>query len=112
MPMFNRLPGAQIVPTGAEADEQSSVGDSAGSSDFLGVDFLKVELKPDDGLVMQVFEEAFVSPTATPCFVFLSDCLELRKWRYQGADISEVVKRIKRIEANDRLDDGPDAEET
>ena len=38
------------------------------------------------------------------------DCLELRKWRYAGADPSEVVRRLRRVAALDRLDEGPDAE--
>jgi hypothetical protein len=45
-----------------------------------------------------------------PTFVFLVDALELRKWRYEGSDVAEVVRRLKRIAAADRLDDGPDAD--
>ena len=45
-----------------------------------------------------------------PTFVFLTECLEHRKWRYEGADVAEVVKRLRRVAAGDRLDDGPDAE--
>jgi len=88
-PTFNRVPNADGLD---------------------GVDFVKVDLQPDDGLAQQVFDEAFVSAAAAPCFVFLRGCLELRKWRYEGADIGQLVKRIKRIQADDRLEDGPDAE--
>ena len=63
----------------------------------------------------QVFQEAFVSPTAVPTFVFYSGCLEIKdaqgtSWRYQGADVAEVTRRLKRIAENDRLDEGVDAD--
>ena len=59
----------------------------------------------------QVFDEAYVPLNAVPTFGFYSGCLELRKWRLAGADVAEVMKRLQRIIANDRLDDGPDPEE-
>ena len=70
-----------------------------------------VDASQDDGLAAQVFDEAFVAPGAVPTFVFLIDCVELRAWRYQGAEVAEVVRRLKRIAANDRLEDGPSGDE-
>ncbi len=49
--------------------------------------------------------------SAVPTFVFLHEALELRKWRYEGSEISEVVRRLERIAANDRLEDGPGGDE-
>ena len=62
-------------------------------------------------LQQQVFDEAYVSTKSVPTFAFLTECLEHRKWRYEGSDIAEVAKRLKRIVVNDNLDDGPDAVE-
>ena len=50
-----------------------------------------------------------------PTFVFYSGCLEIKdahgtSWRYQGADVAEVTRRLKRIAENDRLDEGVDAD--
>ena len=85
----------------------------AAAGDFGGVDFILVALdaSKDDGLVQQIFDEAYVSTKSVPTFVFLTECLEHRKWRYEGSDIAEVAKRLKRIVADDKLDDGPDAVE-
>ena len=76
---------------------------------FANVDFLHicVDASQDDGLASQVFEEAWVDGSAVPTFVFVVEALELKKWRYTGSEISEVVRRLERIAANDRLDDGP-----
>jgi len=88
-------------------------GGEAAAGDFGGVDFILVALdaSKDDGLVQQIFDEAYVSTKSVPTFVFLAECLEHRKWRYEGSDIAEVAKRLKRIVADDKLDDGPDAVE-
>ena len=77
--------------------------------DFSGVDFVQVvfEQGEDDGLAAMVFDEAFVSRSAVPAFLFYSECLEHKQWRYQGADVVELVRRLKRIASNDNLDDGP-----
>ena len=79
---------------------------------FSGVDFVLVNVDKgkDDGLAEQVFDEAFVAKNAVPTFVFVLGCVELREWRLHGTDHAEVVKRLKRIVASDRLDDGPDAD--
>ena len=87
--------------------------DAGDGSEFGEVDFLAVTLdtRKDDGLVGMVFDEAYVAKEAVPTFVFVQDCLELKKWRYQGANVKEVTKRLRRIVTNDHLDDGPDAED-
>jgi len=85
-PVYNRLPAAE---------------------EFAGLDFLTVELKPDDGLAQQVFDEAFVGASSAPAFLFFTDCLELREWRYLGSDINEIARRLKRI-ASGNLGDGPE----
>jgi len=84
-----------------------------GDGAFTDVAFLLVALdaSQDDGLTQQVFEEAYVGLKEVPTFVFLGGCLEHKKWRYVGNDIQQVMKRLKRIVADDRLDDGPDAAE-
>lgn len=78
-----------------------------------GVDFIHVVHDPsvDDGLAAQVFDEVGLGLGECPSVLFLVECLELRKWRYRGVDVKEIVKRLKRVVANDRLDDGPDADE-
>lgn len=93
-PIFARLPDAE---------------DGA----FGGVDFLHivVDASRDDGLCGQVFEEAFIAGAAVPTFAFYVECAELRKWRYTGCEVSEVVRRLKRIAADDNLDDGPDGDD-
>jgi len=58
-----------------------------------------------------VFEEAFIAGAAVPTFAFYVECAELRKWRYTGCEVSEVVRRLKRIAADDNLDDGPDGDD-
>ena len=70
----------------------------------------QVDKSRDDGLTSAIFADAYVSERDVPSFVFFKGCLELRKWRYSGADIGEIVRRLRRIVADDRLDDGPDAE--
>ena len=45
-----------------------------------------------------------------PSFAFLHECLELRKWRYQGADIGRVVGRMRKLALDPSsvdLQDGP-----
>lgn len=78
--------------------------------DLSGVCFLQVVLEQavDDGLAAMIFDEAFVGKGAVPSFLFFVECLELKQWRYQGADVVELVRRLKRIAADDRLDDGPE----
>ena len=82
-------------------------------ADLSGVDFLQVvfEQEKDDGLAAMIFDEAYVSRGAVPSFLFFSECLEIKKWRYQGADVVELVRRLSRIAANDRLDEGPGGDE-
>lgn len=89
-PVFARLPDSE-----AEA--------------FAGVDFLRVDLSStaDDGLAAMVFAEAYVGEKEVPCVAFFSECLEHRKWRFRGADVAELVSRLKRVAAADRIDEGP-----
>ena len=76
------------------------------------VEFVHVLLdkSKDDGLVERIFDDVGVPLRDVPTFVFFGECLEHRRWRYKGADVGEVVRRLRRIVANDRLQDGPDAE--
>ena len=106
-PAFSRLSAA---PDGGEKGGEKG-GDSDGG--FPNVDFILCvhDASKDDGLVQQVFDEAYVGVKEVPTFVFLGACLEHKKWRYMGNDVPEVKKRLRRIVANDKLDDGPDAEE-
>eukprot|EP00900_Chrysochromulina_parva_P016744 jgi/Chrpa1/25070/Chrysochromulina_OHIO_Genome00002875-RA len=94
-PMFLRLPEAN---EGEFAD---------------GIAFVRVEVdgRQDDGLALQVFDEIGIAHQPVPTFAFLHECLELRKWRYQGADVGKIVSRIRKLKADPTdplLRDGPD----
>ena len=80
---------------------------------FTDCDFIHVHVdsSQDDGLCSAIFDEAYVGRQAVPSFLFFKECLELRKWRYRGAEVKEVVRRLKRIVAGDRIEEGPEAEE-
>ncbi len=95
-PAFARLSSAR--------DEGADEAD-----DFDGVDFLRVDLddSTDDGLTGQVFDEAFVGKKEVPSVLFFGSCLEHRKWRYQGADVGEIKRRLRRVVDDDQLEDGP-----
>ena len=111
----SRLLSPAFARLADKSEEAGTEGETSGegASAFSSVVFLQVTLdvNKDDGLVSAVFDEAYVSPRAVPTFVYLGECLEHTKWRYGGSDIGEVSKRLKRIVSNDRLDDGPDAED-
>ena len=97
-PMFLRLPEAN---EGEFAD---------------GIAFVRVEVdgRQDDGLALQVFDEIGIAHQPVPTFAFLHECLELRKWRYQGADVGKIVSRIRKLKADPTdplLRDGPDEDE-
>jgi thiol-disulfide isomerase/thioredoxin len=94
-PMFLRLPEAN---EGEFAD---------------GIAFVRVEVdgRQDDGLALQVFDEIGIAHQPVPTFAFLHECLELRKWRYQGADVGKIVSRIRKLKVDPTdplLRDGPD----
>ncbi len=78
------------------------------------VDFVRVDVESaDDGNALRVLDEAGVGVGSLPAFLFFSSCLELRKWRYVGADVGELTRRIERIAEAERpedLDDGPEGE--
>jgi len=76
---------------------------------FADIDFVRVDLMPDDGLAKQVFDEAFVGEAACPSFLFFQECTELRSWRHLGADVNELIHRLTRIGLADEreIQDGP-----
>jgi len=97
-PMYLRLP---------EAND----GEFADNIFFVRVE---VDGRQDDGLALQIFDELGIPHTPVPAFAFLHECLELHRWRYQGADLGKLIGRIRKL-APDPSDpilrnDGPEDE--
>ena len=95
LPVYHRLPAAD---------------------EFDSLEFLRVEVAADDGLAQAVCEEAFVAktcptPIRTPsaCLLFSSPPrsssslqvpdadLLLKLWRYEGCDVAELTRRLKKL---------------
>ena len=125
-PAFARLAGPPVGAASSTCGEGGTDGEdgdggegseqSARAEEFANVEFLHVahDASKDDGLAMQVFDEAYVSPRSLPTVLFLDECLERRKWRYAGADAGEVARRLRRIigaESEAELEDGPGGDE-
>ena len=77
--------------------------------------FMRVDAEPDDGFAAQVLQEAFVSEQMLalgPCLAFYQDCMELKKWRYEGVDVGAFTRRLKLVaEATpEELEKGPEPE--
>ena len=68
------------------------------ADEFDSLEFLRVEVATDDGLAQAVCEEAFVAKSCpTPTFCFYSQCSELKLWRYEGCDVAELTRRLKKL---------------
>ena len=110
-PAFSRLAGPK-EDEGVAEDGGEEEGAEA-QAEFPGVVFVQVvhDATQDDGLALQVFDEAYVGRQSVPSVLFFDECLERRKWRYAGADVGEVAKRLRRIleASEEELEEGPGA---
>jgi hypothetical protein len=108
-PVCALLSSAQLVGCRLLGPAFARLPDAADGA-FEGVEFLQctVDQSKDDGLAVAVLAENGVELRELPTFLFIDGCLELRKWRYAGADIAQVTKRLRRVSARDGLEDGPD----